>query len=198
MMKLAVTGGIACGKSLVTGFFHDLGARVCSADACVHKSLSRDGDAYAAVVACFGDDIVGHNGDIDRRELGQRVFADAALRKKLEQLVHGPVKRIVRDWLDIADAHVVSVVEVPLLFEAGMGNDGWDAVICVVAPVGVQEQRLLDLGFHIDDARARIAAQMPLEQKAGLADYVVINGASTGLAKEQVESIWQKLLKKNQ
>ena len=195
MIEIAVTGGIACGKSLVSGFFGELGARVCSADTFAHEALVPDGEAFVGVVARFGHGILDPAGEIDRRALARTVFGDAEARCELERLVHGPVKRQIRRWLSLPSEALVSVVEVPLLYEAGMADDGWGAVVSVVAPSGVQETRLVGLGFTIDEARARMGAQLPVEQKATSADYVVINGTSKRLVKEQVGLIWQKLLK---
>jgi dephospho-CoA kinase len=195
MMDIAVTGGIACGKSLVAGFFRDLGARVCSADIIAREVLAPGGEAFGAVVERFGEWIIADDGTIDRRLLGRYVFDHPAARADLEALVHGPVKRRIHEWREAGSDDAISVVEVPLLFEAGMADDGWDAIVCVVAPESIQESRLEGLGFSIDEARARLRAQMPVEQKAEKADYVVMNGASKGLAREQVESIWRKLLR---
>lgn len=190
MTRIAVTGGIACGKSLVGSFLAEKGLVVCDADELAHKLMMPGEPVFQQVVKTFGKDILNAEGEIDRKVLGDRVFSDVSERLKLNAIVHPEVKKT---WEKITAGSGSFVVNVPLLYEAGEG-EGWDAVICVYASESFQTQRLIQRGLSAEGARIRIAAQMQIMEKMIKADYVIVNNGSVEILKEQTIKIWRNIL----
>lgn len=193
MVRVAVTGGIACGKSLVGRHLAQCGAAVCEADELAHDLMSRGQPVSRAVVAAFGKDILDSGGEIDRGRLGARVFADGDELRKLNALVHPAVEAAWQAWLRAREADSEeAVVVIPLLYEAGAGS-GWDAVICVASTPPTQLRRLRERGLTCAQARARTAAQMRTSRKEELADYVIVNEAGRDLLREQTLRVWRSI-----
>lgn len=190
--RVCVTGGIACGKSLVGAILEELGAAVIDTDL-VCRDLMRAGRPLCGrVAAAFGQSILGADGEIDRGRLARLVFSDAARLRRLNRLVHPAVIREVEAWLAGQAARRgrrrLAVALVPLVFEAGWDRD-WDGIVCVGAPVGLQLARLRSRGLTAAAARARIAAQWPVEEKMRRADYVVFNGGGRPCVRRQVAAM---------
>ena len=173
MKRIALTGGIACGKSTLAGYLNELGCEVLDTDAVVHAMEAPGGEAVAPILAAFGAGVQAEDGGIDRKRLGERVFADAAARERLNGILHPRVQATMERWLN-EPADRPRVVVVPLLFEVGW-DAGWDAVVCVVCPAEEQLRRLRDRGLTDVEARARIDAQLPIEEKRRRASVVVDN-----------------------
>jgi dephospho-CoA kinase len=197
MLTLAVTGGIACGKSTVGSFLADEGVPVCDADDLAHAAMAPGAPVYARIVEVFGRGVLRPGGEIDRAILGARVFADPAERDRLNALVHPPVRQAWAAWLDRQRAReaAAAAVIVPLLYEIGAA-DGWDAVICVTARRRVQLRRLMERGLGPLEARRRLRAQMPVERKARLADYTIVNNGTRELLKLQTRKVLEYVLEK--
>lgn len=186
MKKIALTGGIACGKTVAGTILAEAGYPVCEADAVAHDLMRPGQPVHDAVVRAFGPSILDAAGAIDRGRLGRLVFADPEKRETLNALVHPAVKAAIADWLDRQPAGTAAaVVIVPLLYEAGLA-DGWDAVICVASPRAVQWQRLRDRGLSEEEARQRLAAQMATVEKMNRADRVVFNSGTKERLREQI------------
>ena len=185
MKRIALTGGIACGKSALAGFLAELGCDVLDTDALVHALEAPGGAAVRPVVALFGPGVQAADGGIDRHRLGQVVFADEAARLRLNRIVHPLVKTELARWLAMpGDCPKVAVI--PLLFEVGWEGD-WDAVVCVACADQEQMRRLQARGLPEAEARARMAAQMPLADKVRRASHVVWNnGDLDALQREAV------------
>jgi dephospho-CoA kinase len=194
MITIAVTGGIACGKSTVGDFLRGAGVAVCDADDLAHAAMLPGGGVFAGVVQTFGDGVVGADGRIDRRALGDIVFASESARRQLNALVHPDVKRRWLAWLAKQRAEAAAVI-VPLLFEEGLEKP-WDVTVCVVASRRLQLARLLERGLGRAAAAARIAAMMPLNEKVRLADYVLVNEGSRDVLKRQTERMLRRILEK--
>jgi dephospho-CoA kinase len=190
-VKLAVTGGIGCGKSVVGRWLAAQGVPVCEADDVAHELLRR-GEPVAAAVRCeFGEAIVGADGEIDRRRLGAIVFADPGRLARLNELVHPEVLARLHQWAASAEARAPAVAAViPLLFEVG-DERAWDRTVCVAAPQADQLARLEARGLRPAEARQRLAAQMALNEKMERADRVVFNGGSVTLLEEQMRRVLQ-------
>ncbi len=188
---LGITGGIACGKSEVGRILERMGFRVCDADRVAHGLMRRDSPVYRQVVEHFGEGILSADGQIERPILGKIVFEDPAARKALDRLVHPAVERELRGWIARRrELREDGAVLLPLLFESGMEELGWDAVVCVSSPAEQVFQRLEQRGLGPDEARLRVAAQMPLEEKERRADQVVPNmGTLEQLEKSVQETI---------
>jgi dephospho-CoA kinase len=194
-LSIGLTGGIACGKSEAGRILEREGAQVRDADALVHEFIRRGGPLFDKVVGRFGGEIVGPDGEIDRQILGRRVFSDAAERKALEALIHPEVIRFLRDWIageTQRGRHAVAIV--PLLFEVGW-TDVWDAVVCVAATEKTVIGRLKQRGLSEQEARARISAQMPLEEKMRKANYVIQNDGTLNSLEERTRAVWQKIVR---
>lgn len=195
MKLIGLTGGPGTGKSTVAEMFEKLGAPVFNADRAVHEFLARRGSGHRKVVAAFGKKILDERGEIDRRKLGKIVFGNTAKRRKLEGIVHPYVGRAMRQWAARQQKRrtKIAVAEVPLLFEAGF--DKWvDVTMVVSAGTGQQVERLGRRSkISRQDARTRIAAQVPLKEKVLLADYVVDNRGSRASTRRQVINIWKEL-----
>ena len=173
MKRIALTGGIACGKSTLAGYLNELGCEVLDADAVVHAMEAPGGEAVAPILAAFGAGVRAEDGGIDRERLGERVFSDAAARERLNGILHPRVRATMERWLN-ESAVRPRVVVVPLLFEIGW-DAGWDAVVCVVCPAEEQLRRLRARGLTDVEAHARINAQLPIEEKRRRASVVVDN-----------------------
>lgn len=194
MLRIAVTGGIACGKSLVGSILASKGIPVCEADDVAHDVMLPGGAVFDDVVARFGEGVVGEDGRIDRRELGRIVFGDPASLKALNVLVHPATMAEVDQWLAGQSGSVVAAV-IPLLYEAGLWEN-WERVICVSAPAERQREWLADRGWHGDVAEARILAQLQVREKERRADYVVKNVGDRDLVECQVRIVLNDILEK--
>ncbi len=167
MKRLGITGGIASGKSAVAGMLRELGFRVIDADALGHEVMEPGTRAYGEIVAEFGAGVVGADGRIDRGKLGTIVFADAEKLRKLNAIVHPRVEEeMVRQFAEweksgVADA---AFVEAALLVEAGY-QKSLDGLVVAWCKPEQQMERLLSRGLSEPEARRRIAAQMPAEEK---------------------------------
>ena len=194
---IALTGGIGTGKSTVAALFASLGAAVIDADAIVHELQAPGAPLLAEIAAAFGPDVLDATGALDRKRLADRVFADPAERQRLNGLVHPRVgAELARRTEDARRRGVpLIVVDIPLLFEARRDpRAGFDATVLVYAPRAVQIERTVARdGCSRADAEARIAAQMPIDEKRALADHVIDNGVDRAETERQVRALWTAL-----
>ena len=195
MLRIAITGGIACGKSLVGAFLAEQGVPVCDADALVHGLMEAGQPVHGQIVDAFGRGVLLPEGAIDRRALGQAIFQDPAARRRLNAIVHPKVIAAWRQWLAEREKEGdrAAVVIVPLLYEIGDGGS-WDAVLCVSAPEDFQIRRLEERGLSRTDAVSRIRAQMDVGEKTAKADYVVVNKGSRAVLRRQTLQVWESIL----
>jgi dephospho-CoA kinase len=196
MTTLGLTGGIASGKTTVSVFFSECGALVVDADRIAHAATANGLPAWKAVVAHFGESILGPDGEIDRRRLGEIVFRKPAERKRLEAIIHPHVFAQITADIERAAAdqpNALVVLDVPLLFETGMDRD-LDAVAVVYVPEIIQIERLIARdGLTPEQARARIDSQMPIEEKRRRADIVIDNTGPLETTRRQVRGICRRL-----
>ena len=196
MLRVALTGGIATGKSHVLEQFRRHGVPCLDADTLAHGVESPGTEATAAIAARFGSDILTAEGAVDRAKLGPVVFKDAAARRDLEAIVHPAVYRAVvaglRAFTLVGD-YRFAVVDVPLLYETGAEKD-FDRVIVTACPVATQIARLVARGMSEEAARQRLAAQWPTEKKTSRADFVVKTDGTFEETNRQVEEIYQLLV----
>ena len=175
MLKIALTGGIATGKSYVLDRFRARGVPCLDADELAHGVLEAGTQATAAIAARFGPDVLRADGSVDRGKLGPIVFADPAARRELESLTHPAVYRAIAAGLrafELTEGPPFAVVAIPLLYETGHASD-YDRVIVTVCAPEMQIARLVARGMSEADARRRLAAQMPAADKAERADFVI-------------------------
>ena len=195
MKIIGLTGGIACGKSTVSTELRALGAAIIDADALAHELSQPHQPIYNAYVERFGSEIVAADGTIDRAAIARRVFADPAVRAEVEAIAHPIIRRAAEERLRAArdENKRAAVLDVPLLFEAG-----WDALAdetwVVALPREEQLARLLarDKAMDAGEARARIAAQMPLAEKCARADVVIDNSGTVEEIREYIGKLWKE------
>ena len=195
-MIIGLTGGIATGKSTVAGLLRESGLQVLSADELAHQVIEPGGPAYDAVVREFGPEIVKADRSINRKALGRVVFRDPERLRKLESLVHPPVIMAIAAAIDEyrrSGSGEPFVVEVPLLFEAGL-DILFDRVLVVSASLEVQRHRLRERdGLSDAEIEKRIASQMPLAEKEARADYVIFNNGNLDDLRRQTVDFLQSL-----
>lgn len=190
---LGVTGGIACGKSAAGDLLKAEGWAVCDADAITRALLEPGHAVYDAVVRRFGPGLVLEDGGIDRKALADRVFGDVSERQALNALMHPPARAAWRAWMGERRAEGrPAAVLIPLLFEVGE-TEGWTAIVCITADEAVAMKRLEARGLTEDEARARIRAQWPLEEKAKRSDFVVENNGTVDDLADRMRQIVQRL-----
>ena len=195
MMRVALTGGIATGKSHVLDEFRRLGVPCLDADELAHGVTAAGTEATAAIAARFGSDILAPDGSVNRAKLGPIVFADAAARHELEAIVHPAVYRAIVAGLrgfEMLGEYPIAIVDVPLLYETGADRQ-FDRVVVTICPPDVQRARLVERGMTEDDARQRLAAQWPMEQKAQRADFVIQTGGTFEETNRQVAEVYRLL-----
>lgn len=188
MLRVALTGGIATGKTYVLDRFRQSGVPVLDADMLTHGVMAPGTEATLAVAQRFGPDFLAEDGSVDRRKLGPIVFADAAARRDLEAIVHPAVYRAIAAGLrafELIGGSPFAVVDVPLLYETGHASD-FDRVIVTAAPAALQLERLARRGLSEREAQQRMDAQLPTEKKASLADFVIRTDGSLEETDEQV------------
>lgn len=197
MIKIAVTGGIACGKSLVGKMLKARNIPVCDADDLAHAELQRGCATYREVVDYFGNKILDSRGEISRPMLAAIVFKNPVALVRLNGMVHPPVRKAWRRWLAKEEGRGVraSAVLIPLLYEAGF-DSGWDVVISVGSSAENQVARLRKRGMSAAAAMARIKAQWPQEKKSDLSDYVIVNNGTVDVLEEQVSRIVKSILER--
>ena len=189
-MTIAVTGPFASGKSTFVGMLGDLGAHTASADEIVHDLLRLNEVAIEEISDRFGEGVLGEEG-IDRRALGRIVFADPEKLTELEGILH-PLVHDETDRLMSFCCCDVFAVEIPLLFEAGRGDD-FDHTVAVTVPKERQRAWASERGVDGETLRAIEARQLPQEEKARLADVVVENDAGLDRLKRQAGEFWARI-----
>ena len=197
MLKIALTGGIATGKSHVLELFRRHGVQCLDADALAHGVEAAGTEATQAIAARFGSEILAPDGSVDRAKLGPIVFADRMARADLEAIVHPAVYRAITVGLrafELIEHPRVAVVDIPLLYETGRAGD-FDAVIATVCPPEMQIDRLVKRGMSEAEARQRLEAQLPAAEKAARANYTIDTGGEFEETEAQVQRILEALSK---
>lgn len=194
-LVVGLTGGIATGKSTVARMFEELGAAVVSADVVARQVVEPGEPAWGEIKDTFGEEVLAADGTLDRRALGAVVFGDEEARRRLEAITHPRIRERMRRQIDeLAGRGLVVIAEIPLLFESAPARALVDETVVVYVDEDVQEARLMERdGFSRAEARARMAAQKPLAEKAALADWVIDNGRGLEETKAQVERLWRRL-----
>jgi dephospho-CoA kinase len=195
---VALTGGIACGKSTVAGFWRQWGAEVRDADLVAHGLIAHGGECVEAVVREFGSRVRAADGGVDRNVLGSIVFSDSSARERLNALLHPAVIRHMRAWAaESRRAGRLGVAVVPLLFEVGMEKE-WDAVVCVASNEKTMLERLAQRGLSPEEARARLASQWPVSEKMTRANRVIENNGSLAELEAKCRAVWNDLFEQGE
>jgi dephospho-CoA kinase len=193
--RIALTGGIATGKSHVRAEFEALGVPAIDADVLARQAVEPGTPGFDAVVARFGPGVLA-GGRLDRRRLASVVFADAEARRDLEAIVHPIVRAAADAWFDALDParHPFAIADIPLLYETGRERD-FAAVIVTACEPATQLRRVMARdGATEAEARARIAAQLPIEEKIRRADYVIRTDGTVEETRDQVRDVHARLV----
>lgn len=198
MEVVALTGGVGSGKSTVAGMLRALGATVIDADEAARAVVEPGTPGFDQVVAAFGERFV-KDGRLDRAALAEHVFSDPDALRRLNEITHP----LVRQWMAERQQEALArgdervVLDIPLLFENGL-QDAFATILLVYAPPETQLRRLVEgRGFSEADARARIAAQLPMEEKRGRATYLIDNSGSLEATRRQVEAAWREITERS-
>lgn len=197
MRKIALTGGIATGKTYVSTRLREAGVPVVDADVLSREVVTPGSPALAAIRKRFGPDAVRRDGTMDRIRVGQIVFKDKRARLDLEAIIHPAVVKAVNDFLAALPKRTpFAVADIPLLYETGRDKD-FDAVIVVACPREMQLQRLMARSkMSKEDAERRLAAQLPIDQKVKKATYVIKNDGTFEETDAQITALVDKLTAK--
>lgn len=188
MLKVALTGGIATGKSYVLARLRDRGVPTIDADDIVHEALGANTPTAKAIALQFGDASLRADGSVAREVLAATVFADAAARHRLEAIVHPVVYGAIQLWFDNLDGPL-GVASIPLLFETRREHD-FHFVVVTVCPSEIQLQRIVERDrLSKKEADKRIRAQMPSEEKAARGHFVIHTGGTLPATDRQVEEL---------
>jgi dephospho-CoA kinase len=196
MKRIGLTGGIATGKSHVRAVFEALGVPTIDADVLARDAVAPGSAAFEAVKTRFGPAVLDATGALDRKKLGDVVFADQQARRDLEAIIHPRVVETIDRWFSSLDpaAHRFAIADVPLIYEAGREGD-YDAMIVTACEPDTQIRRVVARdGITEAEARQRIAAQMPLAEKVRRADYVIRTDGLVANTNAQVHDVYRRLM----
>lgn len=196
MPLIALTGGIASGKSTIARRLEAHGAVVVDADQIVRDVQAPGTPVLGEIAAAFGSDLIDDAGALDRAALGARVFSDPDALARLNSIVHPAVRRESQARFEAAFAEnpeAVVVYDVPLLVEARV-DDRWDTIVVAHAPAEERLRRLIELrGMQPQEAQNRIDAQVPDEKRLAIADVVIDTAGSLEQTEQQVDALWPRL-----
>ena len=189
-MKIGLSGGIACGKSTVLGFFREAGWQTVDSDAVVRELLATDAEVKAQLRSRWGETVF-IDGAVDHTAVAKRVFGNEGDLKWREELLHPLVRE---SWLaSIAQAPNANwLVEIPLLFEKRL-ETRFDLTVCVVSPPDVAADRMVARAYTEEQIEQRRKQQMPLEEKMELADYLISNAGSLEFLKQQTTRLIKQI-----
>jgi len=190
MKVLGLTGGIGMGKSTSAQLLRARGVPVVDTDELARQVVQPGQPALAQVLAAFGPQIAGPDGQLRRDELARRVFADPAARRRLEAILHPPIRALWRAQIEAwrAEGRPLAVVVIPLLFETKAEAE-LDVTVCVACSAATQQQRLRARGWTPEQIEQRLDAQWPVETKTARADYLVWTEADLDVHAAQLERI---------
>ena len=200
MLKIGLTGGIACGKSFALNEFRQLGVHCIDADDVAHQVILPGEPAYRDIVEHFGNGILGDDSAIDRRKLGAAVFGDEGQRQRLNGIVHPWIhqeldRRLARLEEDEGSEATLAMVDAALMVETG-SYQKYDCVVVVSCRPEQQLERLLGRGdLTREEAQARIDSQMPIEEKVRFADFVIDNSGDRDRTRGRVREVHRQLRK---
>ena len=196
MLKVGLTGGIGTGKTTVARMFADLGCDVLDADSITRSLFAPGQPVNRAVVEAFGPTVVAPDGSINRAVLGELIFHDSALREKLNSIVHPAIIQRQAAWgqeVAAQDPRAIAIVEAALMVEVGTYRN-YDKLIVVTCSPEIQRLRIKERSDLTDEQiESRIASQMPLDEKAKYADFVVDNSGTWENTRRQVEAVLEQL-----
>jgi dephospho-CoA kinase len=195
MVRAALTGGIATGKSYCLSRFAELGAAVIDADRLAREVVEPGTPGFSRIVARFGETVLLPDGRLNRPALGRIVFADRSARADLESIIHPEVYQRISEWLaDLPSGTRVAIADIPLLFETGHQHDFGCVIVCACEPAEQLRRMMRRDGLTEEAARARLDAQWPIADKVDRADYVINTDGGHAETDLGVRTVYQALV----
>ncbi len=190
MILIGLTGGIGCGKSEVSRLLADRGAIIIDADLIVRELQLPNGEIFNQMVEMFGDSVVADDGTLNRGAVANEVFKDKGILKKLNELIHPVVRRVMNERVkSYSDTSKVVVLDIPLLVENP--REGLDGVVVVDLDPEIAVERIVEQRkMNIDDAKARVANQSSREQRRAIANFIIDNSGDRKALDLQVDAAW--------
>jgi dephospho-CoA kinase len=190
MILIGLTGGIGCGKSEVSRLLADRGAIILDADLIVRELQLPNGEIFNQMVEMFGDSVVADDGTLNRGAVANEVFKDKGILKKLNELIHPVVRRVMNERVkSYSDTSKVVVLDIPLLVENP--REGLDGVVVVDLDPEIAVERIVEQRkMNIDDAKARVANQSSREQRRAIANFIIDNSGDRKALDLQVDAAW--------
>ena len=198
MLKVALTGGIATGKSYCLARFERLGVAVIDADRLAREAVEPGAPALEAIRARFGPEVFLSTGALDRQRLGAIVFHEARARRDLEAIVHPEVYRRIKAWsleVEAGGHHSLAMADIPLLFETGHEHEFDRVVVVACAPARQIERLRARNGLSEEEARRRLDAQWPIARKIARASHVIMTDGTFTDTDEQTDRVHRALLR---
>ena len=194
MLRAALTGGIATGKSFCLSRFAALGVPVVDADVLARDAVAPGSPGLAAVVRRFGPEVLTPAGTLNRPALGRIVFSDPGARADLEAIIHPHVYREISEWFANLPAGVrVAMADIPLLFETGHQHEFERIIVSACDPTEQLRRLMARDALTMEEARERLASQWPIEEKVKRADYVIRTDGTYADTDVQVRRIFEAL-----
>ena len=184
--KIGLTGGIASGKTTVCDLFKELSVEIIDADIISHELSKRDGDAFQEILDAFGDDIIGDDGELDRKKLRSIVFNNNTKKKILEEIIHPKVLLSINEKIEASLSNYL-IISVPLMIETGM-NEMMDRILLIDCSAETQIQRLIKRDQTTrEEAIIIIENQASIETKRELSDDIIINNNATSIEELRIK-----------
>ena len=196
---IGLTGGIVGGKSTAASMFKDLGAKIVDVDKIGHSVILPHRPAWKKIIRLFGKDFLRNDLTIDRGKLSKIVFTNQTLLKKLNEITHPEIIKVIKKEINLAknktyNQEKILIIDAALIYEAKMDRL-MDKIIVVYINEDEQAKRLIKRNdLSKEEALQRIKSQMPIKEKIKMADYLIDNSSSLCKTKKQVEKIWQELV----
>jgi dephospho-CoA kinase len=194
-MNLGLTGGIATGKSTVSAMLVRRGAKLIDADQIAREVVLPGSPVLAQVSERFGKAVLQEDGGLHRKKLGEIIFADPSARKELENILHPPIRMIMKERMrtwETEHPHDLVVVDIPLLFESNL-QSMFSEVMLVYTTTEIQLERLMRReGIGMFEAQLRLKAQMEIDKKKTLADIVIDNSGTVEETEKQIDDFWHR------
>lgn len=195
-MIIGLTGGIASGKSTVSALLVNKGARLVDADVIAREVMLPGHEVLAAAAKQFGKEILFSDGTLNRAKLGEIVFQDPVALQTLNNLTHPAIRQEIKNRMysmEQEEPKRLIIVDIPLLFESGL-ESLFHEIVVVYVPREVQITRLMERNrLSLEEAEARLNAQMDIEQKRNKADYIIDNSGDLAYTEQQVAVFWDRL-----
>lgn len=194
MVRAALTGGIATGKSRCLARFAALAVPTVDADLLAREAVAPGSQGLGAVAARFGPGVIRADGTLDRPALAATVFSDRTARAALEAIIHPEVRRRIREWfVSLPPKTPLAIADIPLLFETGQEHDFDRVIVCACDPAEQLRRVIARDGLSEEAARQRLAAQWPISEKVVRAHYVIRTDGTFAETEAQVRAVFETL-----